>query len=150
VTAAATYYMAETYFDFSRSLAESERPTDLEPVELAEYELVLEEEAFPFEEKAIDLHEENLELLQAGVFNSWTENSLGKLAELVPGRYAKNEMSHDFLGTIDSYVYRTPASLIYGPTFESADTTPLDEPAETTHLAPMAVNDGAAKHANPQ
>jgi len=150
VTAAATYYMAETYFDFSRSLAESERPTDLEPVELAEYELVLEEEAFPFEEKAIDLHEENLELLQAGVFNAWTENSLGKLAELVPGRYAKNEMSHDFLGAIDSYVYRTPASQIYGPTFDSADTTPRDEPVETSHLAPMAVDDGVAKHANPQ
>jgi tetratricopeptide (TPR) repeat protein len=150
VTAAATYYMAETYFDFSRSLAESERPTDLEPVELAEYELVLEEEAFPFEEKAIDLHEENLELLQAGVFNAWTENSLGKLAELVPGRYAKNEMSHDFLGAIDSYVYRTPTSQIYGPTFDSADTTPLDEPAETTYLAPVAVDDGAVKHANPQ
>jgi hypothetical protein len=150
VTAAATYYMAETYFDFSRSLAESERPTDLEPVELAEYELVLEEEAFPFEEKAIDLHEENLELLQAGVFNAWTENSLGKLAELVPGRYAKNEMSHDFLGAIDSYVYRTPASQIYGPTFDSADTTPQDEPVETSHLAPMAVDDGVAKHANPQ
>ena len=27
VTAAATYYMAETYYNFSRSLAESERPT---------------------------------------------------------------------------------------------------------------------------
>jgi len=107
VTAAATFYMAETYFDFSLSLAESERPADLEPAELAEYELALDEEAFPFEEKAIDLHEENLELLQAGVFNAWTEKSLGKLAELVPGRYAKNEMSSDFLGTIDSYVYRS-------------------------------------------
>ena len=150
VTAAATYYMAETYFDFSRSLAESERPTDLEPVELAEYELVLEEEAFPFEEKAIDLHEENLELLQAGVFNSWTEDSLGRLAELVPGRYAKSELSSDFFGTIDTYVYRSPASQIYGPTFESADATPLDEPADTTYLAPMAVDDGGVKHANPQ
>ena len=141
VTAAATYYMAETYFNFSRSLAESERPTDLEPVELAEYELVLEEEAFPFEEKAINLHEENLELLQAGVFNSWTEDSLGKLAELVPGRYAKDEMSSDYVGTIDRYVYRSPASLIYGPIFESAD---------TTYLATMTVDDGVVTHANPQ
>jgi hypothetical protein len=29
VTAAATFYMAETYFDFSRSLKESERPADM-------------------------------------------------------------------------------------------------------------------------
>jgi tetratricopeptide (TPR) repeat protein len=150
VTAAATFYMAETYFDFSRSLAESERPTDLEPAGLQEYELALEEEAFPFEERAIDLHEENVELLQAGVFNAWTEKSLGKLAELVPGRYAKNEMSSDFLGAIDSYVYRSPASQIYGPTLGSADTTPQDEPAETTHLAPMAVDDGVVEHASPQ
>jgi tetratricopeptide (TPR) repeat protein len=148
VTAAATYYMAETYFDFSRSLAESERPTDLEPADLDAYELVLEEEAFPFEEKAIDLHEENLELLQAGVFNAWTEKSLGELAELVPGRYAKNEMSSGLLGAIDSYVYRSPASLIY--TLGSADTTPRGEPAETTQLAPMPLDDGVVEDASPQ
>ena len=92
VTAAATYYMAETYFDFSRSLAESERPTDLKPAELEEFELALDEEAFPFEEKAIGVHEKNLELLRAGVLNGWTEQSLGKLAELMPGRYAKTEI----------------------------------------------------------
>jgi hypothetical protein len=150
VTAAATYYMAEAYFDFSLSLAESERPTDLEPAELADYELVLEEEAFPFEEKAIDLHEENLELLQAGVFNSWTEDSLGKLAELVPGRYAKNELSSEFPGTIDRYVYWSPASQIYGPTFETVDAMPLDEPADTTYLVPMDAVDGGMHDADPQ
>jgi tetratricopeptide (TPR) repeat protein len=150
VTAAATYYMAEIYFDFSRSLADSERPTDLAPVDLEAYELVLEEEAFPFEEKAIDLHEENLELLQAGVFNAWTEKSLGKLAELVPGRYAKNEMSSGLLGAIDVYVYRLPASQIYGPTLTEADTPPGDEAAETTLLAPVAVNSGVMEDASPQ
>jgi outer membrane protein assembly factor BamD (BamD/ComL family) len=148
VTAAATYYMAETYFDFSRSLEESERPADLPPADLEVYELALEEEAFPFEEKAITFHEKNLEMLQAGVFNAWTEKSLGKLAELVPGRYAKNEMSSDLLGTIDSYVYRSPASRIY--TLGAADTTPPGEPAETTRLAPTTVDDGGVEDANPQ
>ena len=33
VTAAATYYMAETYLDFSRSLMESDAPKDLKPDE---------------------------------------------------------------------------------------------------------------------
>ncbi|MBD3868284.1 MAG: tetratricopeptide repeat protein [Acidobacteria bacterium] len=127
VTAAATYYMAEIYFDFSRSLAESERPTDLEPVELAEYELALEEEGYPFEEKAIDLHEENLELLQAGVFNSWTAKSLDKLAELVPGRYAKNEMSSGFLARVDVYEYRSPGSEFVGPLMSGIDTTDRNE-----------------------
>ncbi|HYS03670.1 MAG TPA: tetratricopeptide repeat protein [Candidatus Dormibacteraeota bacterium] len=108
VTAAATYYMAEVYFDFSRSLTESERPSDLQPADLQAYEQALDEEAFPFEEKAIGLHEKNLELLRAGVFNAWIEKSLGRLADMVPGRYAKHEMSNGFLDSIDSYVYRRP------------------------------------------
>jgi tetratricopeptide (TPR) repeat protein len=140
VTAAATYYMAETYFDFSRSLAESERPTDLEPAELAEYELVLEEEAFPFEEKAIEVHEKNLELLQAGVFNPWTEKSLGKLADLVPGRYAKNEISGGFVRAIDSYVYLSPMCRIDGQGADDAAQAPDDEAARTTLLAPSATD----------
>ncbi|MGB7219388.1 MAG: tetratricopeptide repeat protein, partial [Vicinamibacterales bacterium] len=115
VTAAATYYMAETYFDFSRKLAESERPTNLKPAELQAFELELDEAAFPFEEKAIDVHEKNMELLQAGVFNAWTEKSLAKLAELKPGRYAKREMSSGALGAPDRYVYRTPVSQVAAP-----------------------------------
>jgi tetratricopeptide (TPR) repeat protein len=127
VTAAATYYMAETYLDFSRALASSERPTDLDPSNLKEYEEALEAEAFPFEEKAIDVHEKNLEMLRAGVLNTWTEKSLGKLAELMPGRYAKNEVSSGFLGAIDTYEYRTPASQIYGPTLSSAKSPAVEE-----------------------
>jgi SpoVK/Ycf46/Vps4 family AAA+-type ATPase len=108
VTAAATYYIAETYFDFSRSLSESERPKDLEPARMQEYEQALDEQAYPFEEKAIALHEKNLEMLHAGVFNPWIEKSLGRLGELVPGRYAKKETSSGFLDGIDSYAYRHP------------------------------------------
>jgi tetratricopeptide (TPR) repeat protein len=104
VTAAATFYMAETYFNFSRSLVESERPKDLKPDELEAFETALDEEAFPFEEKAIEVHEKNVELLQAGVLSEWTEKSLGRLAELMPGRYAKQEKSSDFLGATDGTV----------------------------------------------
>jgi tetratricopeptide (TPR) repeat protein len=108
VTSAATFYMAETYLDFSRSLISSERPPELDPADLLDYELALEEEAFPFEEKAIGLHEENIELLQAGVFNDWTEKSLLQLAGLVPGRYAKSELRSPLPGSVDRYVYRPP------------------------------------------
>ncbi|NIM00678.1 MAG: tetratricopeptide repeat protein [Acidobacteria bacterium] len=149
VTAAATFYMAETYFDFSRSLAESERPTDLEPAELAEYELVLEEEAFPFEEKAIDVHEKNLELLQAGVFNSWTEKSLGKLAELVPGRYAKTEVSAD-LFAIDRYVYLYPACRIDPSIPGIADASARVLPAEPTPSRSDDTSEGALDDESPR
>src|SRR5262249_56399432 len=98
VTAAATFYMAETYFDFSRSLKESERPTDLKAAAMEKYEASLDEAAFPFEEKAIKVNEKNMELLHSGVFTEWTEKSLSKLTELMPGRYAKSEMSSGFIG----------------------------------------------------
>src|SRR5205814_3111889 len=73
VTAAATYYIAETYSDFGHSLLQSERPTNLNTAELKEYEETLDEQAFPFEEKAIKVHEKNMELLRAGVFDEWTK-----------------------------------------------------------------------------
>jgi tetratricopeptide (TPR) repeat protein len=108
VTAAATYYMAETYSRFSLALVQSERPRGLSPTEMQDYELALEEEAFPFEEEAISVHEKNLELIAAGVYNPWIEKSLARLAELMPGRYAKFEASSGFIDSIDSYAYRTP------------------------------------------
>ena len=149
VTAAATYYMAETYFDFSRSLKESERPTDLQAADMEKYEADLDETAFPFEEKAIKVHEKNMELLHAGVLDEWTEKSLGRLAEMMPGRYAKNELSSDFLVAIDSYVYRTPVSQASAPASGDAQTT--GQPGQTTpHPTPMARNDGGVKHASLQ
>jgi tetratricopeptide (TPR) repeat protein len=108
VTAAATFYMAEVYSNFSRSLVESERPAELKAGELQDYELALEEEAFPLEEKAIAVHEKNLELMSGGIYNAWIDKSLARLAVLKPGRYAKSEISSGFLGSIDRYVYRQP------------------------------------------
>jgi cellulose synthase operon protein C len=109
VTAAATFYMAEVYYGFNRSLLESERPAGLKPAELQDYDLALEEEAYPFEERAIKVHEKNLELIRAGIYNEWIDKSFAKLAQLVPVRYAKEEVSSGFLGSIDRYAYRSPS-----------------------------------------
>src|SRR5260370_19799770 len=107
--------MAETYSNFSRSLLESKRPGDLKPEDLEEFKNKLDEAAFPFEEKAINVHEKNMELLHAGVFNSWTEKSLGRLTELMPGRYAKHETSSGFLGATDSRVAGSPVAQVSDP-----------------------------------
>ena len=115
MTAAATFYMAETYSNFSRSLLESERPGDLKPEDLEEFKNKLDEAAFPFEEKAINVHEKNMELLHAGVFNSWTEKSLSRLTELMPGRYAKHETSSGFLAAIDSHAEVAPVAQVATP-----------------------------------
>jgi tetratricopeptide (TPR) repeat protein len=108
VTAAATFYIAEIYLQFSTALIESERPPGLSDAEKVDYELVIDEEAFPFEEQGIAVHEENFELLRAGIYNAWVQKSLDELAGLMPGRYAKNEISGGFVGSIDTYAYRMP------------------------------------------
>ncbi len=108
VTAAATFYIAELYFDLSQALLDSERPVDLSDSAQVEYDLALEEEAFPFEERSIEVHEQNYELVASGVFNEWIQRSLDRLAAMVPGRYAKYEISSGFIGSIDTYAYRSP------------------------------------------
>jgi hypothetical protein len=117
--------------------------------DLEAFELALSEESLPFKERAIKVHEKNIELLQAGVFNEWTKKSLGRLTDLMPGRYAKTEMSSAFLVAIDSYVYRSPVSQVSGPKPSTADMTP-GKPDQTTHPATMPVDVGVVKHANPQ
>jgi hypothetical protein len=108
VTAAATFYMAEVYYDFSQALMKSERPANLAGADLQDYELALEEEAYPFEEQALAVHEKNLELMRAGIFNPWIEKSLDALARLMPGRYAKRELSSGLIASIDGYAYLPP------------------------------------------
>jgi tetratricopeptide (TPR) repeat protein len=140
VTAAATFYMAEIYRSFSESLLASERPVDLSRAESLDYEGVLEEEAFPFEEKAIAVHEKNLELARAGVYNRWIEESLAKLAELMPGRYAKFEKSSGPLVSLDRYAYRAPGAILAGAPaapLEGSEGSDAAEPALVTPAEPM-------------
>ena len=105
VTAAATFYLAEIYAHFSKSLTESERPADLNAQELQEYELAIEEQAYPFEEKAIKVHEKNLELISMGVYNSWVDKSLERLAKFVPARYDRPEIPSDIVASLETYAF---------------------------------------------
>jgi len=91
VTTAAAYAMADLYRDFGRALLESERPRNLAAEELEQYDLLLEEQAFPFEEKAIDIHERNVRRAAEGLYDEWVQKSYAALAELNPGRWARAE-----------------------------------------------------------
>ncbi len=130
VTAAATYFIAEIYYHFSRALMESERPKNLNELELEQYELVIEEQAYPFEEKSIKVHKKNLELLDVGIYNSWIDKSLEKLAALLPGRYNKPELASMFVASI--VPLRTEVKAIE----EQEQQTQVTEEAETTTDAP--------------
>ena len=95
VTTAATYRLGEVYQQFSRDLMSSDRPTELDVDALEQYEILLEEQAFPFEEKAIDLFMANTARAPNGVYDEWVRKSFERLASLMPARYAKEERSED-------------------------------------------------------
>jgi tetratricopeptide (TPR) repeat protein len=113
VTAAATYYMAEIYRNLSDAMLASERPAGLSTAERSDYEAAIEEEAQPFEDRSIAVHQKNVELIGVGVYNQWVQRSLDELAELVPGRYAKQEISGGFMESIEQYTYRTPVAPVF-------------------------------------
>jgi TolA-binding protein len=95
VTTAATFRLGEVYEQFSTDLMESERPGNLDAAALEQYELLLEEQMFPFEEKAIDLYTANADRAADGVYDEWVKKSFDRLAGLMPARYAKMERSED-------------------------------------------------------
>ncbi len=100
VTTAATYEIAELYNGLSRDLFDSERPEDLSALELDQYEILLEEQAFPFEEQAIELHELNAARTAEGIYDEAVRKSLDALAQLMPVRYAKMELGEPYVVAI--------------------------------------------------
>jgi tetratricopeptide (TPR) repeat protein len=99
VSTAATFHTAALYQDFGRALLASQRPKGLKRLELEQYDVLLEEQAFPFEEKAIALHEVNAKRAAQGVWDAWVRKSYAELKTLNPGRYARAEKSE---GVIDA------------------------------------------------
>jgi len=133
VTAAATYYLAEIYANFSASLVESERPEGLSDLELEEYELMIEDQAYPFEEKAIATHESNLALLDRGIYNDWIEKSLARLAKFIPARYAKPEEQATPVADLELFSFENEALAVILPSAEQAAAdleTALDEKSD--------------------
>ncbi|MEM7432431.1 MAG: tetratricopeptide repeat protein [Pseudomonadota bacterium] len=95
VTTAATFQLGGIYESFSSDLMDSERPANLDAAALEQYELLLEEQIYPFEEKAIDLYKANADRAPDGVYDEWVQKSFERLASLMPARYAKVERSED-------------------------------------------------------
>ncbi len=93
IATAATYRIAEVYRDFGHALLNSQRPKGLSKDEREQYDVLLEEQAFPFEEKAIELHELNARRTSQGIYDQWVRSSYVALAELRPVRYGKTEHS---------------------------------------------------------
>ncbi len=100
VTTAATFETAELYRKLGKDVLESERPKNLKQDELEQYESLLEDQSFPFEEQSIQIHEINTALARNGIYDEWVKKSFAALAELKPGRYGKTEVTQDVVTTL--------------------------------------------------
>jgi len=96
VSTASFYWLGEIYGGFGQELMESERPDGLSATEREQYDILLEEQAYPFEEKSIDLHESNANRARDGTYDEWVKKSFAVLSMLRPARYGKAERSEVF------------------------------------------------------
>ncbi|WNO08967.1 tetratricopeptide repeat protein [Teredinibacter sp. KSP-S5-2] len=87
----ANYRIGMVYAQLSKDLMNSQRPKGLDVLALEQYEILLEEQAYPFEEKAIDIHAANSERAWKGIYDNWVKESFETLAKLLPARYGKKE-----------------------------------------------------------
>jgi tetratricopeptide (TPR) repeat protein len=100
VTTAATFELAELYRRLGKDILESERPAGLDADALEQYVTLLEEQAYPFEEKAIEVHAINAARTGSGVYDEWVRKSFAALAGLMPARYGKTELIGDYVVSI--------------------------------------------------
>lgn len=89
VTTESTFAIGQVYQHFSKALLESERPANLSPDELEQYNILIEDQAFPFEEKAIEFHEINIARSIDNTQSQWIKESFNALKVLFPSRYAR-------------------------------------------------------------
>jgi outer membrane protein assembly factor BamD (BamD/ComL family) len=87
----ATFRIGEIYSTLSNDLLKSERPKDLSGLEKEQYDVLLEEQADPFVEKAIAVHEGNVQRSWSGLYDEWVQKSFTALEQLLPARYKKPE-----------------------------------------------------------
>jgi len=62
---------------------------------------LLEEQAYPFEDNAIDIHEQNIRRAREGIFDEWVKRSYEALKALLPGRYRKEEVTQGVVYELD-------------------------------------------------
>ena len=90
-TTVANFKIGAIYQQLSADLIDSQRPANLNELELEQYEMLLEEQAYPFEEEAIVIHETNAQRAWIGIYDKGVQGSFDSLSELLPARYNKHE-----------------------------------------------------------
>ncbi len=109
ITTESTYKMGKMLEHLRDAILESERPGELTPEQLEEYNFLLEEQASPFEEKAITVYEGNVRrIIEAGIYDPWIKKSYERLAGLLPAQYKRDEAGERYSGDISSAIPDNP------------------------------------------
>ena len=91
----AGHRLGQVYGLLANALYASERPQELDALALEQYEILLEEQAYPFEEQAIEVYQRNTKRSWQGIYDAWVAQSFAALAELLPAQYDKQEQSSE-------------------------------------------------------
>lgn len=92
------YWIAETYYDFSKSLLQSERPKTLTELELEQYDVLIEDQAIPFEDQAIRYFLQNIKSTSNNRYSKWVAKSFAKLSKIYPSKYKRLELVETHVG----------------------------------------------------
>jgi len=89
VLSAATYQIGLVYRTLAQDLLTSERPTSLTELQLEQYNILLEEQAYPFEEQAIDILKINTAKVPEGEYDQWIKKTYEVLEVINPTEFKR-------------------------------------------------------------
>lgn len=87
-----SFKIAGLYQTFAKDLRAAPAPGGLSSEELGVYAEIIEEQARPFEQLAMELHQANIERAWDGEYNEWIQQSFGQMKVLSPARFDKTEL----------------------------------------------------------
>jgi len=100
LVSASTYQIAEVYRLLADDLMNSERPPSLDELQLEQYDILLEEQAYPFEEQAMDIFRINLEKVASGEFDQWLRKTYQRLEVMNPTEYKRESKTISYASQI--------------------------------------------------
>ena len=65
-------------------------------MELEQYDILLEEQAYPFEEKALEVYAINRDKVRDDIYDEWIAKSFEALAEMNPTVYRRTLMEPEY------------------------------------------------------
>ena len=96
----ATHTIAQIYSDFNKAILQSERPRGLSAEASEQYNILLEDKAYPFEENAIKFYEINLTYVKDDIYDEWVEKSHAELKRIFPVRYKREAKLDGFINVL--------------------------------------------------